>query len=88
MERIHQLINEINELKSDLTRRSAIQICHILANNRAIFEKEIDKDYLRSIIETFERLANASAPEYTSADYKRELQKVSELLSFHLNRVL
>ena len=88
MGRLEQLIEEINGLKKESTRRAALQIYTILDNNRKLFLEEIDSDYFSPIENNFERLSNASAREYNSPEYKRDFERAAELLSFHLNRII
>ena len=88
MARIHQLINEINELKNELSHRTGIQIHKILEGNQKLFLEHIDKDSFTPIFNSFERLADANAREFMSPDYKREFQLSADLLSFYLNRVI
>ncbi len=88
MGRIDQLIEEINGLKKESTRRSALQIYTILDNNRILFLEEIDRDYFTPIENSFGRLSNANAQEYNSPEYKRDFERAAELLSFHLNRII
>jgi hypothetical protein len=88
MGRIQQLIGEISELKKEANHRNALQIHQILANNKPLFLQQIDPDYFNPVFTTFERLSNAGPAEYNSENFKREFERSSELLSFHLNRII
>lgn len=86
--RLHDLINEIQEISNNTPRKAAFDIYTILENNRTLFEPVMDKDVLRQILSTFEKLAYANATEFNSAQYKDDFLKAYNLLAFYLGKVI
>ncbi len=86
--RIHDLINEIQELKNTTPRKAAFDIYNILENNKTLFAEVMDKDVFRQILNDFEKMAYAGAAEFNSSHYKDDFQKSFNLLSFYLNKVI
>ena len=87
MNRLDQLINEIQGYKGNVNQRTAIQIYNILENNKTLFLSKVEKENFTPVLKDFERLSNASYLQSTSAEYKREYQRAYDLLAFHLNRI-
>ena len=86
--RIHDLINEIQELGGTTPRKAAFDIYNILENNKILFGDKLDADVFKQILNSFEKLAYAGAAEFNSSNYKDEFQKSYNLLSFYLGRVI
>ena len=86
--RIHDLINEIHEMSGNTPRKAAFDIYNLLENNKTIFSGAMDADTFGQILNSFEKLAYSSAAEFNSPAYKEEFQKVYNLLSFYLNKVI
>ena len=86
--RLHDLINEIQELSSNTPRKAAFDIYNILENNKILFAGSMDADTFRQVLSSFEKLAYSSAAEFSTASYKDEFQKTYNLLSFYLGKVI
>lgn len=86
--RLHDLINEIQELGGTTPRKAAFDIYNILENNKVLFSANMDADTFAQILNGFESLAYSSAAEFSSNSYKDEFQKNYNLLSFYLNKVI
>lgn len=86
--RIHDLINEIQELSTNVPRKAAFDIYNILENNKTLFASTMDPDTFRQILITFEKMAYAGSTEFNSPYYKDEYQKSYNLLSFYLGKVI
>ncbi len=88
MERIKQLIEEIRELGSDRTHRSALRIYNLLENNRKLFLEKLDQKDLDLVIATFNTIANKSPVEYNTTAYKDDFERSYQTLLFYLNRII
>lgn len=86
--RIHDLINEIQELGGTTPRKAAFDIYNILENNKVLFAGSMDKDTFAQILSAFEKMAYSSAAEFSTSSYKDEFQKSYNLLSFYLGKVI
>jgi len=86
--RIHDLINEIQELGGTTPRKASFDIYNILENNKNLFADKLDADVLKQILNSFEKLAYAGAVEFNSVNYKDEFQKTYNLLSFYLGKII
>ena len=86
--RIHDLINEIQELGGSTPRKAAFDIYNILENNKVLFVTKIDEDVFSPILNAFEKMAYANSSEFTTSSYKEEFLKSYNLLSFYLDRVI
>jgi hypothetical protein len=86
--RLHDLINEIHELSRNTPRKASFDIYNILENNKTLFAGCMDADVFRQILNSFEAMAYANANEFNSPRYKEEFQKVYNLLSFYLGKVI
>lgn len=86
--RIHDLINEIQELKNTTPRKAAFDIYNILENNKSLFQEKLDNDVFQQLLNAFENMAYAGAAEFNSAQYKDDFLKSYNLLSFYLNKVI
>ncbi len=86
--RIHDLINEIQEMSSNTPRKAAFDIYNVLENNKTMFSAAMDAGTFAQILNTFEKLAYSSAAEFNTPQYKEEFQKVYNLLSFYLSKVI
>lgn len=86
--RIHDLINEIHELKNNTPRKAAFDIYNILENNKSLFLNAIDTDVFNQVLNQFEKMAYAGAAEFNSASYKDDFSKAYNLLQFYLNKVI
>lgn len=86
--RIHDLINEIQELGGTTPRKAAFDIFNILENNKNLFSGIMDADTFAQILKTFEKMAYSSAAEFNTTWYKDEFNKTYSLLSFYLGKVI
>jgi hypothetical protein len=86
--RLHDLINEIQELSTNTPRKAAFDIYNILENNKTLFVGSMDADTFRQILSAFEKMAYSSAAEFSTSSYKDEFQKTYNLLSFYLGKVI
>ena len=86
--RIHDLINEIQELGGTTPRKAAFDIYNILENNKKIFSEKMDEDTFAQILKTLEKLAYSSAAEFNTSSYKDEFNKTYNLLSFYLGKII
>lgn len=86
--RIHDLINEIQELSTNTPRKAAFDIYNILENNKVLFAGSMDKDTFAQILSAFEKMAYSSAAEFSTTSFKDEFQKSYNLLNFYLGKVL
>ena len=86
--RIHDLINEIQELGGATPRKAAFDIYNILENNKVLFVETMDKDTFAQILNAFEKMAYSSAAEFSTASYKDEFLKSYNLLNFYLGKVI
>ena len=86
--RLQDLISEIHELSRNTPRKAAFDIYNILENNKVLFAACLDADVFRQILNSFEKMAYASANEFNSPDYRDEFQKTYNLLAFYLNKVI
>ena len=86
--RIHDLINEINQLVTNTPRKAAFDIYNILENNKTLFSPVMDGDVFRQILNSFEKMAYANASEFNSSSYKDDFQKSYNLLRFYLDKVI
>ena len=86
--RVHDLINEIQELRTNTPRKAAFDIYNILENNKNLFAPTMDADTFSQILKAFEKMAFADAKEFNSPHYKDEFLKSYNLLSFYLGKVI
>lgn len=86
--RIHDLINEIQELSTNTPRKAAFDIYNILENNKVLFAGSMDKDTFAQILSAFKKMAYSSAAEFSTTSFKDEFQKSYNLLNFYLGKVL
>ena len=86
--RLHDLINEIQELSTNTPRKAAFDIYNILENNKTLFAGSIDADTFRQILNSFEKMAYSSAAEFSTSSYKDEFQKTYNLLNFYFGKVI
>ncbi|HWY12142.1 MAG TPA: hypothetical protein VN026_12495 [Bacteroidia bacterium] len=86
--RIHDLINEIQEISGNTPRKAAFDIYNILENNKMLFAGCMDADTFAQILKTFEKMAYSSAAEFNTTSYKDEFNKTYSLLSFYLRKVI
>lgn len=86
--RLHDLINEIQELSKNTPRKAAFDIYNILENNKTLFASTMEADTFRQILNSFEKMAYSSAAEFSTPAYKDEFHKTYNLLSFYLGKVI
>lgn len=86
--RLHDLINEIQELSTNTPRKAAFDIYNILENNKILFAPCMDTDVFNQLLNAFEKMAYANASEFNSPNYKDEFQKAYNLLAFYLGKVI
>ena len=86
--RLHDLINEIKELRNTTPRKAAFDIYNILENNKTLFAACLEPDVYNQIHSSLENLAYANASEFNTPRYKDDFLKVYNLLEFYLNKVI
>ena len=84
---IPDIINEIQSLNKESTRKAVFEINRILQNNKALLLKYIDADNLNSILQNFENLSQASHKEYTATIFTNEYQKHYNLLLYYCHKI-
>ena len=84
---ISDIINEIQSLNKESTRKAVFEINRILQNNKALLLKYIDADNLNSMLQNFEHLSQASHNEYASAMFINEYQKHYNLLLYYCHKI-
>jgi hypothetical protein len=84
---MNNVLDEINDLKNEPTRRAALRISFLLENNRVFFLKKIDSDFYGFILKQFEHLANESTLINTPA-FKEEYRKLYGMLSYQLDKII
>jgi hypothetical protein len=85
---IHELVDQLRNYKDQVSHRSTMEIYNLLENNKSLFLKYIEPENFGPILSGFETLSFSSPKEYATADYKREFQKLYELLMFYSERII
>lgn len=85
---LHEIIEEINQLKNPSPHKSALDIFNMLENNRSLFKGKIDEFDFNGLLTGFETLAFASPNNYATESYKSDYERMRGLLSYHLNKIL
>lgn len=88
MQKVQQLIEEIKELKNDISHRSALRVFSLLENNRKLFLEKMDETDFNYLLNCFEEISNSNARDYGTVSYKSEYLKQFELLLFHLDKII
>ncbi len=88
MARIEQLINEIFEMKGDVSHKCALRIYNLLENNKKLFGEKMEADNLALLLKNFEAISYGNPTEYNSSGYQRDFEKNYESLSFYLNKII
>lgn len=84
---IHDIINEIQSLNNENTRKSVFEINRLLENNKALLLKHMDTESLNPILTQFDSLTQASHQEYTSESFTYDYQKKYQLLMYYFNKI-
>jgi hypothetical protein len=85
---LHEIIEEISQLKNPSAHKAALDIYNLLENNRALFKGKIDESDFKGLLVGFEALAFASPKEYAAESYTSDYERMKGLLSYHLNKIL
>lgn len=85
---IHELVEQLRNYKGQVSHRSTMEIYNLLENNKPLFLKHIDPENFGPMLSGFEQLSYSSPKDYASTDYKREFQKLYELLMFYAERII
>ncbi len=85
---IHELVDQLRNYKDQINHRSTLEIYNLLENNKNLFLKYIDQENFTPLLSHFETLSYSSPKDYTSDDYKREFQKLYDLLLFYVERII
>jgi hypothetical protein len=88
MQKIKQIIEEIRQLKTEPTHRSAMRISSLMENNKKLFEAVIDPSDFNYLLSGFESMSFKSPAEISTARGVEEYNKFCENLLFHCNRVV
>lgn len=86
--RLHDVIEEINQLRSPSTHKAALDIYNLLENNRALFAGKVDEADFKALLSGFEALAYAHPSEYGTDAYVSGFERLQGLLRYHLNKIL
>lgn len=84
---IHDIINEIQSLNNENTRKSVFEINRLLQNNKALLLKHMDAENLNPILNQFDSLTQASHQEYTLESFTYDYQKQYQLLMYYFNKI-
>ena len=84
---VHDIINEIQSLNNENTRKSVFEINRLLQNNKVLLLKHIDAENLNPILTQFDNLTQASHQEYTSESFTYDYQKQYQLLMYYCNKI-
>jgi hypothetical protein len=85
---IHELVEQLRNYKDQASHRSTMEIYNLLENNKTLFLKYIDPENFTPLLSNFEALSFSSPKDYATADYKREFQKLYDLLMFYSERII
>ena len=77
---VHDIINEIQSLNNENTRKSVFEINRLLQNNKVLLLKYMDAESLNPILNQFDNLTQASHQEYSSESFTYDYQKQYQLL--------
>lgn len=86
--KLHEIIDEINNLQSPSKHKAALDIFNLLENNRRLFLEKLDPGDFNSLLSGFETLAYAHPKEYASASYGSDFERLKGSLLYHLNKIL
>lgn len=86
--RLHEIIDEINNLKNPSPHKAALDIFNLLENNRALFLEKLDPSDFRAIHAGFEALAYGNPREYASNAYVSDFERLQASLRYQLNKIL
>ena len=84
---IHDIINEIQHLNNESTRKSVFEINRLLQNNKIVLCKHIDPENLNPLLHQFDSLTQASHQEYTSESFTYDYQKHYQLLMYYFHKI-
>jgi len=85
---LHEIIDEINNLKTPSTHKAALDIFNLLENNRRLFLEKLDQSDFNSLLSGFETLAYAHPKEYATLSYGSDFERLKGSLQYHLNKIL
>ena len=85
---LNDIILEIKNYKSTSIHKSALDIYHLLGNNKDYFLDKMNPDNFNHLLSNFENLTYASPKDYSTASYKREYETQYDLLLFYLDRIV
>ena len=86
--RIHQLIEELSQVKPVAGHKSALDISRILDGNRKLFAEHMDPVILNQLLASFTEMAEARPSHYASETFSREFNTAYGTLMFYLRKVI
>lgn len=86
--KLHEIIDEINNLETPSKHKAALDIFNLLENNRRLFLEKLDQSDFNSLLSGFETLAYAHPKDYATAFYATEFDRLKSSLLYHLNKIL
>ncbi|MBA3663617.1 MAG: hypothetical protein H0W61_05350 [Bacteroidetes bacterium] len=84
---MNNILEEIKDLKNDVTHRSALRIFNLLDNNRDKLLTRFEPDFFKNLHSGFESLAYGSPANSGSADFKNQYSKLIEMFLYRVNRM-
>ena len=84
---VQDIINEIQSLNNENTRKSVFEINRLLQNNKVLLLKHMDAENLNPILNQFDSLTQASHQKYTSESFTYDYQKQYQLLMYYFNKI-
>ncbi|MCE3226529.1 MAG: hypothetical protein K0S32_1080 [Bacteroidetes bacterium] len=82
------ILDEINDLRAEPTHRAALRIYNLLEHNKDFFVKSFDDDFYNYIFRNFEALANYRAIDTTTSEFKEEYNKIYQMLSYRIDKLI
>jgi hypothetical protein len=86
--RIHQLIEELSQVKPVTGHKAALDISRILDGNRKLFAEHIDPVVLHQLLSRFIEMAEARPSYHASESFRREFETAYGTLMFYLRKVI
>lgn len=85
---LHEIIDEINHLKSPSKHKAALDIFNLLENNRSLFLDQLDPGDFNALLSGFEALAYSHPRDYATDSYASDFNRLEASLRYHLNKIL
>jgi hypothetical protein len=86
--RIHQLIEELNNIDRAPGHRPALEIVRILDGNKKLFSQYIEPEVLNQLLRQFGAMAEARPEYYKTEMFRREFDMAYGTLMFYLRKVV